>query len=329
MTRYSRQTVLPEIGDEGQKRLSESRVAIIGLGGLGSVMAEGLARAGVGYLRVVDRDVLELSNLQRQALYGEGDIGKAKAELVKEKIGRINSEVSVGSHVVEVGSKNIEKLIDGADIVLDATDNMKTRFILNDACVKHGIPWIYTSILGTYGMTMDVVPGKGPCLRCLLVKMPEPGSMETCAPAGVLFSLPRIMANIAATEAVKYLIGADTRNTLLTIDIWKNDYEQIQVTQREDCGCCAKKDFEYLQKEDDLTTSMCGREAVQVTPEERVEVDLDKFVKKYGGKMVGRSLAKFEMDAYTLTLFKDGRLIVEGTEDPKKAISIYSEYIGR
>ncbi len=329
MTRYSRQTVLPEIGDEGQRRLSDSRVAIIGLGGLGSVMAEGLARAGVGNLVVVDRDVLELSNLQRQALYCEDDIGKAKAELVEEKISRINSEVSVESHVVEVGSKNIEKLIDGTDIVLDATDNMKTRFILNDACVKHGIPWVYTSILGTYGMTMDVVPGKGLCLRCLIETMPDPGSMETCATAGVLFSLPRIMANIAATEAVKYLVGADTRDTLLTIDIWKNDYEQIGVSQRDNCECCVERGFEHLLKEDDLTTSLCGREAVQVTPEEGAKIDLYKFVEKYGGSMVGDSLVKLKIGGYTLTLFKDGRLIVEGTEDPRKAISIYSEYIGR
>ncbi|MFO8110591.1 MAG: ThiF family adenylyltransferase [Thermoplasmata archaeon] len=329
MNRYSRQTVLPEIGDEGQKVLSEGQVAVIGLGGLGSVMAEVLARAGVGGLKVIDRDVLELSNLQRQALYEEEDVGKAKAELVKEKLSHINSEVDVDARVIELGAKNVEKFIGGVDIVLDATDNMKTRFLLNDACVKNEVPWIYTSILGTYGMTMDIIPGKGPCLRCLIDTMPDPGSMETCATAGVLFSLPRILANTAATEAVKYLVKAETRDTLLAIDIWKNDYEQINVSQRNDCLCCVEREFEYLKKEDDFTTSLCGRDAVQVTPDEEIEIDLNKFVSDYGGKKIGRSLVKFEVEEHQLTLFKDGRLIVDGTDDPHKAVSIYSEYIGR
>ncbi len=329
MTRYSRQTVLPEIGERGQEQISKGKVAIIGLGGLGSVMSEGLARAGVGMLRVIDRDVVELSNLQRQALYHEGNVGMAKADVVKEKLQKINSEVEVDARVVEVSPNNVEGLIEDVDIVLDATDNMKTRFLLNDACVKNKVPWIFTAILGTYGMTMNIEPGEGPCLRCLLSVMPDPGSMETCATAGVLFSLPRVLANIASTEAVKYLVDADLRPTLLTMDIWKNDYEQIDVARRDGCHCCGEGEYEYLDGDEDVTTELCGRDAVQVSPGERVDIDLDKYEERYGAERVGRSLVKFSVDGYELTLFKDGRLIVEGTEDHKKALSVYSEYVGR
>ncbi len=329
MNRYSRHTVLPEIGEEGQKKLAEGEVIVIGLGGLGTVISDGLVRAGVGTVRIVDRDIVELSNLQRQSLYYEDDIGKAKAEVAADKLHSINSEVEVISKVSEVGTRNIGELIEGVDIVLDATDNMKTRFILNDACVKKGTPWIYTAILATYGMTMDIFPGKSPCLRCIIETMPDPAGMETCATAGVLFSLPRIMGNIASTEAVKYLTGAETREELLTMDIWKNDYEQILIDRREDCGCCVDHDFKYLEGEDDLVTELCGRQAVQITPTSKTEIDITSFAEKYDGKMVGESLVKIKAEGYELTLFRDGRLVVEGTEDPNKALSIYSEYVGR
>ncbi len=326
MERYSRHTVLPEIGEKGQRLLGDSRVMILGLGGLGSVMAEVLTRAGVGHLLVVDRDVVELSNLQRQALYHQGDLGRAKAEVVEERLREIDPGVDVDARVMDAGPGNIMDLITDMDMVLDATDNMMTRFVINDGCVRNGTPWVYTAILGTYGMTMNVLPGKGPCLRCLLEDIP--GSMETCASAGVLFSLPRVMANIASTEAVKYLVGADMRDTLLTVDIWKNDYEQIKVGPREDCPCCGEGRFEYLESSPPLTTSLCGEDAIQITPERVTEIDVSEYAERYDGKVWGSSMVRFQVQGYELVLFRDGRLIVRGTKEPKRALGIYHEYIG-
>ncbi len=246
MTRYSRHTVLPEIGEDGQERLSEAEVTIIGLGGLGTVISDALVRCGIGTAKIIDKDVVEESNLQRQTLYNEKDVGKKKADAAHGRLKNINSEVKIRKYAEEVDPSNIEDLIEGADIVLDATDNIDTRYIINEACVKHDLPWIFTSVMGTYGMTLNIFPKVGPCLRCLLPDGPRSESFQNGSEAGILFSLPRVMGNISATEAVKYLVNNEPREGLLTVDLWKNDYMLTSVARNEDCVCCVKRNFEYI-----------------------------------------------------------------------------------
>ncbi|MFW5927782.1 MAG: ThiF family adenylyltransferase [Thermoplasmatota archaeon] len=328
--RYSRHFVLKEIGEVGQKKINESKVSILGQGALGTVMADGLARSGVGEIILADRDLVELSNLQRQTLFDETDIGKAKAEVVEKKLRKINSEIKIEAHVLDVNTSNIEELIKGSDIVLDASDNMKLRFILNDACIKHNIPWIYTAVLGTYGMTMNITSDRSPCLRCLIPKQPNGDSLGTCASEGVLFSLPRVMANIATTEVIKFLVGKENRKELLTIDLWMNEFELTEVNKKEDCSCCVENDFKYLEGGEDEAVELCGRGAVQIIPSDKDEVNLENLVKRYReAKKIGHQLVRLNVEGYELNVFKDGRVIVKGTEDINKAKSLYSEYIGR
>ena len=328
--RYSRQIVLKEIGEEGQKRIYDSNITILGLGALGTVIADGLVRCGVGEITIVDRDFVELSNLQRQTLYEEDDINKAKAEVAEKKLKRINSDVNLKAHVMDVNTKNIEELIEGSDLVMDASDNMKLRYLLNDACIKHDIPWIYSAVLGTYGMTMNIVSKDSPCLRCIIPHQPDSESLGTCASEGILFSLPKVIANIAATEAVKFLIGEKARDSLLTVDLWRNDFEQTEVLKRDDCGCCEERDFKFLESEDDEAIELCGRDSVQIIPSDKKELDLKNLEKRYeDSKMIGESLLRLKKEGYELNIFKDGRIIVKGTEDINKAKSLYSEYIGR
>lgn len=322
--------MLKEVGEEGQKRLGQGHVVIIGLGGLGSVMADALVRCGVGNATLIDRDFVELSNLQRQTVYSEDDIGKPKAEVMFKWLKNVNSEIELETLVTDINRNNIEDTIKEADIVMDCTDNMKARYIINDACVKRGIPWIYTAILGTYGMTMNIIPSEGPCLRCLLPKKPKAGSLETCATAGVLFSIPRVMANIAATEAVKILLKAEIRREMLTVDLWKNEYELTLVSRNSDCPCCGKHEFTYLEGEDDLAVELCGRNSVQVSPGEEIILDLGAIADRYPrSRLMGDSMLKIPLEEHELNLFKDGRLIVKGTDDINKAKALYSEYVGR
>ncbi|MFO7792493.1 MAG: ThiF family adenylyltransferase [Candidatus Saliniplasma sp.] len=328
--RYSRHLVLKEIGKEGQSRIDESRVTILGQGALGTVLADGLARCGVGEIIIADRDFVELSNLQRQTLFDENDIGKPKAEVAEEKLRSINSDIMIEGHVLDVNTKNIENLIMGSDIVMDASDNMKLRFLLNDACIKHGIPWIYSAVLGTYGMTMNITSENSPCLRCLIPEQPNSESLGTCASEGILFTLPRVIANIAATEAVKFLVGMKNRKELLTIDLWRNEFDLTEVRKKEDCNCCVNYDFKYLEGKEDETVKLCGREAVQITPSDKDEVNLDDFVKRYReAKKIGEHLVRLNVENYELNIFKNGRVIIKGTEDINKAKSLYADYIGR
>jgi len=330
MKRYARHIALPEIGAKKQSKLAESSIAVFGLGALGCTMAESLARAGVGTLKIVDRDFIELSNLNHQILYDESKIGLPKAEAAEKRINEINTEVDVESKVLDIGPDNVEELTEDVDLILDGTDNMEVRYIINDACVMRSVPWIYTAVLGTYGMTLNIIPEKTPCLRCLIPEKPSAGSMETCESAGVLFSLPRTMANIAATEAVKFVVGAPIRNELLTVELWDFQVEKTHVERRDRCPTCVERRFEFLDIETDMTTELCGRDAIQVTPAERVGLDLDKFEQRFDKtERKGRNLLKIHLEAYTLNVFKSGRVIVEGTGDPKKARSLYSQYIGK
>jgi len=246
MNRYSRHTVLPEIGKKGQKKLSEATVSVVGVGGLGSVIADALVRCGVGEIRIADDDIVEESNLQRQTLYSEDDIGSPKVEVALSKLKKINSNVDIKIQEDRIGPDNIEEFIEGSDIVLDGTDNLETRYTMNDACVKNNIPWIYTAVMGTYGMNMSIIPSETPCLRCIMPDKAEKDTYETGAEAGILFSIPRTMANIAATEAVKYLVDKKVREGLLTIDLWTDEYQITDIKRNDECICCGKRVFEFL-----------------------------------------------------------------------------------
>ncbi len=330
MERYARHLVLPDIGEEGQEKIKSGKIAVFGLGALGSPITDALTRVGVGELKLVDRDFVEISNLNHQILFDESDVGKPKAEIAEKKVQEINSQVQVEGEVTNIDSNNIENLIKDVDLVMDGTDNLEVRYLTNDACVKHEIPWIYTAVLATYGMTKNIIPNNDACLRCFFPEKPQVGSMETCETAGVLFTLPRIMGNIAATEAIKYLMGKEMRKGLLTYDVWDSDFEITQVERREkECRTCGQRHFQFLRKEEDTITELCGRDSVQITPSSQEKIDLEKLEKKLDdAKKMGKKMVNISTGDYELNVFKDGRAIIKGTEDPKKAKSLYSQYVG-
>lgn len=330
--RYSRQAILSEIGEEGQKRLSKGKVAVVGLGALGTVSADLLARAGVGNLALIDRDIVELNNLQRQLLFTEADVDEAKAVVAEKRLKRINSEIVLEGLAVDLSHQNIEQLLKDVDVVVDGTDNMETRFLLNDFCVKNGIPFIYGGSIATYGMTLSIMPKQGPCLRCLFQQMPVPGTLPTCDTFGVLNTVPTIIASIQATEAMKLLLKVQPRETVLIYDPWHNEQQEIKLTRRDDCICCVREEYDFLEaKERDIVFALCGRDACSVTPSKKVKVsfeDLEKRLAKIGKTKSHMATLSVFVDGYEIILFKDGRALIKGTDDETKAKSIYSKYIG-
>lgn len=245
--RYERQIALPEIGAAGQARLRESRVLIVGCGAIGSNVAEPLARAGIGEIILVDYDILELSNLQRQGLVTEGDVDRLKAEVLAERLAVVNSEVKVDYQVLQVDPGNVEGVVEGADIVFDGLDNYPARYLVNDACVKHGIPWVFAAVAGTYGEVMPVIPGKGACLRCLIPYPPPDAAVLTAGTSGLLNAVPRAIAAIAVAEGIKILLGAAELPTrLVTLDLWQGGFAAQVIPRDEECPCCGKGKFEFL-----------------------------------------------------------------------------------
>lgn len=329
--RYSRQTLLPEIGPAGQKRLAKGHAVVIGCGALGTNSLSFLARAGVGRITIIDRDVVDITNLQRQTLFEEADVGRAKAKVAEERISRINSDIEVSSTVAEINAGTIERLLKGADVVVDATDNMETRFIVNDACVKHGIPWIYGGAVGVSGMVLAVVP-EGPCLRCVFRSLPEPGELPTCDTAGILNTLPAAVSALQVTEAFKVLLGKPTTEELLVIDVWTPDIQRIKVKKDPGCPSCGQGKYEYLTAmRGKVAVRMCGRDSVQVTPAKAMRGDLagmKRRLAKLGTVTATDDIVKFKSRDAELTIFPDGRTIVSNTSDPVRAKDIYSKYVG-
>ncbi|MCK4443974.1 MAG: ThiF family adenylyltransferase [Thermoplasmata archaeon] len=330
--RYARQTILSEIGDEGQKKLSQGTVAIVGLGALGTVNSTLLARAGVGKLLLVDRDVIELNNLQRQLIYNQEHVGESKAAIAFKELRKVNSDVDVEGMAIDLNHQNVVRLLKGADVVVDGTDNMETRFLLNDYCVKTGIPFIYGGSIATYGMTLTVAPSEGPCLRCLFPQTPVPGTLPTCDTFGILNTIPAMIASIQSTEAIKLLIGVEPRKTLMVLDPWYNDQREVEVTRRDDCICCVKNEFDFLDaRTRNVVVSLCGQDACSVTPSKDAQLSLDdmkKRLEKVGKTKAGIATLTLFVDGYEIVLFKDGRALIKGTDDESKAKSIYSQYIG-
>lgn len=329
--RYSRQVLLPEIGAQGQKKLGRSKAVVIGCGALGTNALSFLVRAGVGQVVVVDRDIVDFSNLQRQALFAETDIGRPKAKVAEEKLKRINSEIEIRGMVADVSHVNIESLVKGATVVLDATDNMDTRFLVNDACVKHGIPWIYAGAVGVTGMVMPVV-SDGPCLRCVFPNLPQPGQLPTCDTVGILNTLPAVVAAFEVTEAFKIMQGKGPIKELIVVDVWQGEVQKIKVKKNPKCGTCGKRDFRSLQaKERKLVVTLCGRNAVQIIPAKQLRgglSDLKRRLSKLGDAEVVDGVLKFKAKGVELTVFDDGRTIVGGTTDLSKAKTVFSKYVG-
>ena len=333
MSRYAKQVLFKPLGKEGQEKLSTSRVAVIGLGALGSMIANHLVRAGVGFTRLVDRDFVELDNLQRQVLYDEDDVKAAlpKAVAAERRLSKINSDVRLEARVVDVTHATVEGLIQDVDLVVDGLDNFETRFTLNDACVKRGKPWVYGGCVGSYGMVMTVLPGKGPCFACLVGETPAPGTSPTCDTAGVLNTAVAIVASLEATEALKILIGAAVEPALQTLDVWSNQWQRVKVPRAESCEACGKRNFRHLAAAPSGTAVLCGRNAVQISPAAPATLDLAEAERRLSALTKVRRneyLLKASIDGCELTLFPDARAIIQGTNDPARARSLYARYVG-
>jgi len=341
LSRYSRQILFESIGVEGQRRLGASRVVLIGCGALGTVLANTLVRAGVGHLRICDRDFIEKDNLQRQVLFDESDIeaGLPKAEAAALKLRRINSDVCVEAVVTDVNYANIESLAEGATLILDGTDNFETRFLINDLCVKTDRPWVYGAVIGATGLCMTIIPGTTPCLRCVFEEAPPPEFNPTCDTVGVLGSTVNVIASLQAVEAIKLLIGRgdDINRHLIQIDVWSGRFVNLNVASSftsNDCPCCKRRQFPYLNGERAATTTtLCGRNAVQVNLGVPMRMTLSAMAEKLS--RAGASSVSFNdfllrgvIDSLELTLFCDGRAIIKGTNDPDRARSMYAKYLG-
>lgn len=321
----------------GQEKLLASRVLILGCGALGASHAEMLSRAGVGNLRCVDRDFVEFSNLQRQTLFKESDAAERlpKAIAAKKRIAEINSEIEVDAIVADVNNSNVESLVDGCDLVLDGTDNFQVRYLLNDACVKHRKTWIYGAAVSSYGTTMTVIPGETPCLRCIFEEMPDAGSSPTCDTAGVIMPIISSISSIQVSEAIKVLVGDfdSLHRSLVQIDIWANDWRKIMLTRpNEDCVCCVQRRFEFLEAgSQEFSAVLCGRNAVQIAPPGRIDLDLAQLAAKLsalGEVKQNEYLVRFSVDGKEVTVFSDARAIIKGTDDVSVARSLYARYLG-
>lgn len=337
--RYSRQILFEGIGAQGQKRLASAHATVIGCGALGSSIIETLARAGVGRIRIIDRDFVEVSNLQRQQLYDETDARTAlpKASAARKRIRRINSQVRVEAIVEDVNASNIERLIHDTDLVLDGTDNFETRFLINDACVKLFKPWVYGAVVSSYGLTMTVIPEVTACLRCIFENLPPPGSAPTCDTAGVILPIISLITSIQCTEALKLLTGQQhlLHKGLLQIDIWKGSYTRLNIEgfrERNTCKCCQDRIFEYLETtHHELTATLCGRNSVQILPRTKVRIDLKELAERLrpiGEVQVNRFLLRFKSAEAEFTVFPDARSIIHNTKDERVARSLYARFIG-
>ena len=332
--RYSRQILFPPVGPDGQQRLAAARVAIVGCGATGSALASLLARAGVGYLRIIDRDYVEASNLQRQVLFDEADAAESlpKAIAATRKIRAFNSEIEVEPHVADLTPDNIEDLLGNVQLILDGTDNFETRYLINDYAVSQGLPWIYAAGVGSYAVTMNILPGDTACLACIFPDSPT-GMVETCDTAGILNSAVNLVASIAATEAMKLIVGGPDRIrlTLLSYDVWINEFAQVSANHpREGCRACQQRDFTHLAGVGRPHISLCGRNSVQIHERQR-PIDFDEITRRltpHGTVKHNEFVLKFWHDPYELTLFPDGRAIIKGTTDTAIARSLYARYVG-
>lgn len=338
LEKYSRQILFAGIGDEGQERLLRSSVVLVGCGALGTATANLLVRAGVGRLRIIDRDFVESSNLQRQTLFDESDARDAlpKAVAAERHLRAVNSDAAVEPIIADLSSQNAVELLSGFPLILDGTDNFETRFLINDAAVSLGVPWIYAAAVGSYGVTLTILPGQTACLACLIESSGKSngfGLEETCDTVGVLNSAAGIVASIEAAEATKILAGkTDQLNTRLTSsDVWLGGFHSIRVERNPNCRACSRRELLYLEGDAQPHVTMCGRDSVQIH-ERRRNLDLGELARRLGRAAEdlrqNAFLLRFRIRPYEMTVFPDGRAVVKGTHDPAVARSLYSRYIG-
>ena len=334
--RYSRQILFRGIGAEGQRRLAAGRVAIIGCGATGSALASLLSRAGVGTVRIIDRDYVEVSNLQRQSLFEESDAAESlpKAVAAARKIAAFNSEIVVEARVEDLVPTNINALLEGMNVTLDGTDNFETRYLVNDYAVKNSLPWIYAAAVGSYGVTLNVVAGKTACLACIFPDTPR-GLVETCETSGILNTAVNLVASIAASEAVKLLVGGTAaeqlRKTLWSYDVWTNEQAEIDASKpRVGCRACGERDFVHLAGEGRPHITMCGRNSVQIHERARPIdfAEMQRRLESHGVVRHNEFVLKFWREPYEMTLFPDGRAIIKGTTETGVARSLYARYVG-
>lgn len=334
--RYSRQILFSGIGAEGQERLAAGRVAIVGCGATGSAIASLLARAGVGMLRIIDRDYVEPSNLQRQSLFDERDAAESlpKAIAAARKISNFNSEIITEARVEDATPQTINALLENLDVIIDGTDNYETRYLVNDYALKNCIPWIYSAAVGSYGVTMNVLPGSTACLACIFPESPR-GIVETCETSGILNMAVHVVASIAASEATKLLLGEvaarKLRKTLWSFDVWTNEHAEIATERpRAECRACGERDFIHLAGEGRPHVTLCGRNSVQIHERARPIdfAEMQRRLESLGMVRHNEFVLKFWREPYEMTLFADGRAIIKGTTDTGVARSLYARYVG-
>jgi adenylyltransferase/sulfurtransferase len=330
--RYRRQTVLPEIGTDGQSALSESRAVVVGLGALGSVSSDLLARAGVGHLRLVDRDVVELVNLQRQTLYSEADVDTPKAEAAAHRLRSVNSTVTIEAFPKDVHAATVDGVVSGADVIVDGTDNLETRFLLNEVAIDKGIGFVYGGAIATYGMVFAMRSPNTACFRCFNPNAPPPGSLPTCETAGIFNAVSAQVGAIQAGEALRLLMGREPSGDLLVIDGWRPDIQKIHVARRSDCPACARGEREYAgAKRPQVLASLCGSDTISLDPVHRSAIDMDGLAgrlatlgttRRVGGVLVA------DVEGHRLTVFADGRALIRGAKTETEARAVYAKYVG-
>jgi len=339
LDRYSRQTRFPQLGVDGQRNLMRSRVTLCGCGALGTVLANHLVRAGVGHIRIVDRDFIEVHNLQRQILFDEDDVAEnlPKAEAAARKLRKINSAVEIETVVTDIDHTNILGLVEDADLIMDGTDNFETRYLINDVAIKLNKPWVYGGVIGSEGQTMTIVPGKTPCLRCLIETAPPPGMTPTCETAGVLGPAVAVIASFEAIEAIKILSGKwDAINAdLIMVDLWDWTFRQLKIANllgKVDCPCCRHRNFEWLDGAlGSHTTTLCGRNAVQVAVRLSEPLNFPQMAQRLaplGEIRHNAFMLRFNAEGHEFTVFPDGRAIIKGTNDIAKARTLYAQFVG-
>jgi len=330
--RYRRQTVLAEIGAEGQRALSRARAAVVGLGALGSISSDLLARAGVGHLRLVDRDVVELTNLQRQSLYSESDVDRPKAEAAAERLRSVNSGIDIEAVSKDAHSATARDILHGADIVLDGTDNLETRFLLNEAAIDLGIPFVYAGAIATYGMVFAIRSPDTACFRCFNPNAPPPGSLPTCETAGIFNAVSAQIGAIQAGEALRLLLGEAPSGDLLIIDGWRPEIQKIHVARRSDCPACALGEREYLgAKRAQVLVSLCGSDTISLDPVHRGAIDLEALARRLetlGSARRAGGVLVVDVEGRRLTIFPDGRALIRGVNSEAEARTVYAKYVG-
>jgi molybdopterin/thiamine biosynthesis adenylyltransferase len=334
--KYSRQILFNRIGLGGQERLLASSAVLAGCGAIGAAAANLLVRAGVGRIRIVDRDFVEPSNLQRQTLFDESDAREAlpKAVAAERKLRAINSSVSIEGLVADINPHNVEQLLNNFDVILDGTDNFETRFLINDFAIKRGKPWIYAAAVASYGLTVTVQPGESACLACLLEGAEAVTGMEdTCDTVGVVGPIVNLVGSLQVAEAMKLLSGnyQTLHGRLISCDVWSGHFQSVQVDRNPDCRCCGRREFSYLEGQAQPHITMCGRDSVQIHEHNRA-LDLSALQQRLSHTVTGMRqndfLLRFRVATYEMTVFSDGRAIVKGTTDPAVARSLYARYIG-